>query len=84
MELLIQKWGDSAAVCLPAELLSQLKVVPGDKLSVDIRPEGVLLKSKRPAYALADLIAQCDQSASVPDDVASWNRIRPVGRETGC
>ncbi len=43
MELSIQKWGNSAAVRLPTALLDQLKLVLGDKLSVDIRPEGVML-----------------------------------------
>ena len=43
MELSTQKWGNSAAVRLPTELLSMLKASLGDKLSVDVRPEGVAL-----------------------------------------
>ncbi len=81
MELSIQKWGNSAAVRLPTELLSMLKASLGDKLSVDVRPEGVMLKAKRPAYSLADLVAQCDLSAPEPSDMAAWNKIKPVGRE---
>lgn len=81
MELSIQKWGNSAAVRLPTELLSMLKVSLGDKLSVDVRPEGVMLKAKRPAYALADLVAQCDVSAPEPADVAAWNNVKPIGLE---
>ena len=81
MELSIQKWGNSAAVRLPTELLRQLKVALGDKLSVDVRPEGVMLKAKRPTYALADLIAQCDSKAPVPADLKAWNDITSVGRE---
>jgi antitoxin ChpS len=81
MELSIQKWGNSAAVRLPTELLSQLKVALGDKLSVDVRPEGVMLKAKRPSYALADLISQCDPKAPIPADLAAWNQVTPAGRE---
>jgi antitoxin ChpS len=81
MELSIQKWGNSAAVRLPTELLSMLKASLGDKLSVDVRPEGVMLKAKRPAYVLADLVAQCDLNAPEPADMAAWNNIKPVGRE---
>lgn len=81
MELSIQKWGNSAAVRLPTELLAMLKASLGDKLSVDVRPEGVMLKAKRPAYVLSDLVAQCDLSAKEPADMAAWNKIKPVGRE---
>lgn len=81
MELSIQKWGNSAAVRLPAALLDQLKVVLGDKLDVDVRPDGVMLKPKRQSYALADLITQCIQKAPIPEDMAAWNDDRAVGRE---
>ena len=81
MELSIQKWGNSAAVRLPTELLSLLKASLGDKLSVDVRSDGVMLKAKRPAYTLADLVAQCDMAAKEPADMAVWNNIKPVGRE---
>ena len=81
MELSVQKWGNSAAVRLPTELLGILKVTLGDKLSVNVRPEGVLLKAARPSYSLADLVAQCDLSAAEPADMAAWSQIKPAGRE---
>ncbi|NHZ40706.1 AbrB/MazE/SpoVT family DNA-binding domain-containing protein [Massilia aquatica] len=81
MELSVQKWGNSAAVRLPTELLSVLKVTLGDKLTVNVQEDGVLLKVKRPVYALADLVAQCDLSAPEPPDLAAWSNIKPVGRE---
>ena len=81
MELSVQKWGNSAAVRLPAELLGMLKVTLGDKLSVSVQPDGVLLKAARPSFSLADLVAQCDPSAAEPADMAEWSRIKPAGRE---
>lgn len=81
MELSIQKWGNSAAVRLPTELLGMLKVTLGDKLTVNVQTDGVLLKAKRPAYTLADLVAQCDPSAPEPADMAVWINATPVGRE---
>ena len=81
MELSVQKWGNSAAVRLPTELLGILKVSLGDKLSVNVQPDGILLKAARPAYALADLVAQCDLSAPEPADMAAWAGVKPVGRE---
>lgn len=81
MELSIQKWGNSAAVRLPTELLGMLKVSLGDKLDVDVRPDGVFLKAKRPVFVLADLVAQCDSTAPEPQDMAAWNQLKPMGRE---
>lgn len=81
MELSVQKWGNSAAVRLPTELLGMLNVALGDKLTVNVQADGVLLKAKRPAYSLVDLVAQCDQSAPEPADMAAWSNAKPVGRE---
>lgn len=81
MELSVQKWGNSAAVRLPTELLGLLKVTLGDKLSVTVQPEGVLLRAARPAYSLTELVAQCDPSAPEPADLAAWSSVKPVGRE---
>lgn len=81
MELSIQKWGNSAAVRLPATLLEQLKVALGDKLSVDVRPDGIMLKPARHKYSLDELLAQCDRKAPIPEDLADWKGVEPLGRE---
>ena len=81
MELSIQKWGNSAAVRLPTELLGILKVALGDKLSVNVQPDGVLLKAARPSYSLTELVAQCDSTAPEPADMAAWHNTKPMGRE---
>jgi antitoxin ChpS len=81
MELSIQKWGNSAAVRLPAALLNQVHLTLGDKLTVDVRPEGIVLIPARPKYSLEELVAQCDLAAPMPEDLAAWNNIKPVGRE---
>lgn len=81
MELSIQKWGNSAAVRLPAPLLSQLGVALGDKLNAEMQAEGLVLRPARKAYALADLMAQCDLNAPPPADVQDWESSKPVGNE---
>ena len=81
MELSVQQWGNSAAVRLPDELLDLLKATLGDKLTVQVQEDGVFLRVKRPVYALADLVAQCDPAAPEPADLALWNSMTPVGRE---
>ena len=81
MKLSVEKWGDSAAVRLPTELLRELKVSPGDKLNVVVRPDGVLLTAARRSWLLAELIAQCDLSAAEPVDLEGWLGLNSVGCE---
>lgn len=81
VEISIQKWGNSAAVRLSATLLEQLGVALGDKLEVEVLPEGVMLRPARHRYALADLIAQCDPKAPLPGDAEAWNNRAPAGHE---
>jgi antitoxin ChpS len=81
MELKILKWGNSAAIRLPAMLLEQINVSVGTSLAVDVRPEGVMLVPARRKYALDELVAQCDPKAPMPSDLGDWGEAKPVGRE---
>lgn len=81
MELSIQKWGKSAAVRLPSTLLTQIGASIGDKLVVDIKPDGMMLRPARKAFALSDLMAQCDLQAEPPADLADWGNIERAGHE---
>lgn len=81
MKLNIQKWGNSAAVRLPASMLAQLGVRVGDSFEVDVSKDAATLRVAKPKYKLADLIAQCDPSAAPPADLAAWENAAPVGRE---
>ncbi|WP_028454612.1 AbrB/MazE/SpoVT family DNA-binding domain-containing protein [Chitinilyticum litopenaei] len=82
MRLSIQKWGNSASVRLPAALLEQIGATVGSTLDVTVTKDGVLLKpARRPSYKLADLLAQCDASQPLPEDLAAWENMTPIGRE---
>jgi antitoxin ChpS len=81
MELKILKWGNSAAIRLPAMLLEQINVSVGTSLAVDVRPEGVMLVPARRKYVLDELVAQCDLKAPMPSDLGGWSEAKPVGRE---
>jgi len=81
MELAIQKWGNSAAVRLPATLLSQLGVVLGDKLSAEMQQEALVLRASRKQYSLAELMAQCDLAAPAPAESVEWESSGAVGNE---
>jgi hypothetical protein len=45
------------------------------------QPQEQLASSKR--YALKELLAQCDEKAPPPADLAQWEAMPPVGAEAG-
>jgi antitoxin ChpS len=83
MQVKIQQWGNSSAIRLPAIVLKQMSLVSGDLLMLDVSPEAITLKpvKAKPHYQLADLMAQCDLTASEPAEMAAWNAMQPVGCE---
>lgn len=83
MQVRIQQWGNSAAIRLPSTVLKQMSLANGDVLVLDVSEEAITLKpaKARPRYRLADLMAQCDLTASEPEELAAWNAMQPVGRE---
>ena len=38
-------------------------------------------RGRRPQYQLSELLAECDEMAPYPDDLAEWDEAPPVGRE---
>ena len=74
LKLNIQKWGNSAAVRLPASVLAQIGASIGDAIEIDPAD----LRLAKPKYKLADLLAE------MPDGfpkVEGWDDMTPVGRE---
>jgi hypothetical protein len=39
------------------------------------------MKNAKVTYNIAELVAQCDPDAPVPEDVIAWERMTPVGKE---
>ena len=77
MKLTVQKWGNSAAIRLPASMLAQIGAGIGDAIEID----PAMMKVAKPTYKLADLIAKCDKNAPPPADMAAWDAMTPIGRE---
>lgn len=77
MKLKIQKWGNSAAIKLPATMLSQIGASIGDK--VEVEPKA--LRLTRPRYKLEDLLKECDITAPMPTDIENWEKMEPIGLE---
>ena len=81
MKLSIVKWGNSAAVRLPAPMLAQLGAKIGDTFEADVSGEELVLRAAKPHYTLQELMAQCDLEAAPPKDLAEWAEMPAVGRE---
>ena len=79
MKVRIKKWGNSAAIRLPAAFLAAIGAKIGD--TIEITPGAV--RCTKPAYKLADLLAQCDKNALPPADMTAWDAAPPVGRREG-
>lgn len=78
MKLNIQKWGNSAAVRLPAVMLAQMGARIGDAFEVDFANGQATIRLARPKYRLADLMAE------MPDGLPraeGWDAMPDVGRE---
>ena len=83
MESTIRKLGNSAVIILPAPLLKSLNFVIGQP--VEIKTDGkrlVIAPRTRKRYTAAELNAQCDLKAAMPDDLQEWERAPAVGSET--
>lgn len=77
MKLKIQKWGNSAALKLPAKMLSKIGATIGDTVVVDPKAFRVM----KPKYKLADLLSLCDHNAMPPTDMSIGENMKPIGRE---
>ncbi len=62
MDLQINRWGNSLAVRLPAQLVRQLGLHEGSQVSAELTPEGGVtlspLRPQRPATTRAEMLAQ--------------------------
>jgi antitoxin component of MazEF toxin-antitoxin module len=78
MKLIIQKWGNSAAIKLPVSMLEHLGAKVGDTIEVDAQANTIKLRPAKPRYKLADLLAQMSDSFPMVD---SWDEMLSVGKE---
>ena len=83
MHVKIQRWGNSAAVRLPASLLKEMTLRSGDILDIGVEGEALTLTPvrTRPRYSLSELLAQCDLDAPQEAGLAAWDDAKPVGNE---
>ena len=79
----VKKWGNSAAIRIPAAVLEAAHV-DLDQV-VDVREEAGRIVIEpvrtRPRYTLSELVAQCNPRKRLSREEREWIDAPPVGRE---
>lgn len=79
----VRKIGNSAGTIIPAPVLKELKLREGDSIDVSVGDNCIIIKaaSRKPKYALEDLLKKCNPKAPKNNELDAWEKIKPVGNE---
>lgn len=80
-EAVIRQKGKSVGIDFPLAILETLGLAIGQTVSLEVTAAGLLIRSKRKHFTAAELTAQCDLAAPMPDDLAKWDAMKSVGNE---
>ncbi len=83
METSLRKIGNSKGAVIPAQLLKELNIHVGDKLDAKSENGSLIItpKSIKPKYKLEQLLAKCEESAPMPEELKEWDNCPSVGNE---
>ena len=84
MELQLRKFGNSTGFTLPPSFMRDLGLAAGQLMRLCETPSGSIVltpKVGRRKYPAAELNAQCNLKAAMPDDLLAWEQMLPVGNE---
>lgn len=82
METNLRNFGNSVGLVIPKPVREALHLHAGQTVTIEQTPQGGLLVSpRRKQYSLEELLAQCDASAPMPQEVADWESMPPAGGE---
>ncbi|MBS4098637.1 MAG: AbrB/MazE/SpoVT family DNA-binding domain-containing protein [Sulfuricella sp.] len=81
METTLRNFGNSIGLVIPKLVRESLHLSAGQTVTLEQTENGLLIKPIARKYTLDELLAQCDPSAPMPDDVAAWQEMADEGRE---
>ena len=83
MNTIIRKIGNSSGTIIPSELLRRMNLKDGDSINIaEVKNSLVITKAtNRPHYSMDELLAQCDLSAAMPEELTEWDSVPVVGDE---
>ncbi|MGO1164826.1 AbrB/MazE/SpoVT family DNA-binding domain-containing protein [Brucella sp. C7-11G] len=77
----LRKVGGSVMFAVPPVLLDLLSIGAGTKVGVSVDHGRLVVDPTPVEYTLADMIAQCDLNAPLPEVDALWLNSAPIGEE---
>ena len=78
----LRRVGGSVMLAVPPALLDLLKLQAGARVDIGIEDGRLVVAPRtRPSYSLAELLAQCDETAPADDGDRAWLEAGPVGNE---
>ena len=80
----LRRVGGSVVMAIPKRLLELVNLQVGSQVDIDVQ-EGrlVVAPQRKPRYALADLMAQCDLSLPLDAAEREWLDTPDIGAECG-
>ena len=84
MQLQLRKLGNSSGLLLPPSLMRDLGLAAGQWMTLRKTPSGSILltpKAGKRKYSAAQLNAQCNLKAAMPDDLIACEQMLPAGNE---
>lgn len=82
METSIKKLGNSVGILLPSVLVKSLNLSVGQSVNIESVDGNLVVKPKiAKRYTLAELVAQCNLNAPMPNEVSGWENMPMVGLE---
>ncbi|MDR0588258.1 MAG: antitoxin [Burkholderiales bacterium] len=77
----LRRVGGSVMLAVPPLVLSRLHLSVGDKVSLDLHHDEIVMKPARPSYTLDELLAVSDYSSPKTREEREWINAPAVGKE---
>ncbi|MEE9338808.1 MAG: AbrB/MazE/SpoVT family DNA-binding domain-containing protein [Methylococcaceae bacterium] len=83
MQTLVRKIGNSTGMIIPATILKKYSLKIGDNLEIQDDNGRIFIVPTqiKPKYTLTELLAKCDESAPMPQELIDWDNTPEVGAE---
>lgn len=83
MQTIVRKIGNSTGTIIPSAILKKLDLKEGDRVNIQDDEGRIIIIPERikPKYTLTELLAKCDESAPLPQELIDWDNTPEVGNE---
>ncbi len=83
MQTIVRKIGNSIGTIIPSAILKKLDLKEGDRVNIQDDEGRIIIIPERikPKYTLTELLAKCDESAPLPQELIDWDNTPEVGNE---